>query len=90
MKLEDADRPIRAVRANGYFAHSGNAEGRWHRLSDHLSSVGRFALAFAGVAPWAGEAQLAGLLHDLGKYGDRFQARLRGKDGGLDHWSLGA
>lgn len=90
MKLEDAERPIKADRANGYFAHSGNADGRWHRLSDHLSSVGRFALAFAGVAPWAGEAQLAGLLHDLGKYGDRFQARLRGKDGGLDHWSLGA
>lgn len=36
------------------------------------------------------EAALAGLLHDLGKYGDRFQSRLRGQDSGLDHWSQGA
>ena len=30
------------------------------------------------------------MLHDLGKYGDRFQLRLQGKDSGLDHWSQGA
>lgn len=35
---------------------------------------------FARDQPWAEEARLAGLLHDLGKYGDRFQARLRGED----------
>jgi CRISPR-associated helicase Cas3/CRISPR-associated endonuclease Cas3-HD len=45
---------------------------------------------YAGNAPWADEARLAGLLHDLGKYADRFQARLHGKDYGLDHWSQGA
>lgn len=37
-----------------------------------------------------GRGSLAGLLHDLGKYADRFQARLRGEDSGLDHWSQGA
>jgi CRISPR-associated helicase Cas3/CRISPR-associated endonuclease Cas3-HD len=30
------------------------------------------------------------LLHDLGKYADRFQRRLEGKESGLDHWSQGA
>lgn len=40
--------------------------------------------------PWADEARLAGLLHDLGKYGDSFQARLRGDETGVDHWSIGA
>lgn len=36
------------------------------------------------------EAELAGLLHDLGKYGDFFQARLAGKERGIDHWSIRA
>jgi CRISPR-associated endonuclease/helicase Cas3 len=40
--------------------------------------------------PWHSEATLAGLLHDLGKYADSFQARLRGEGSGLDHWSIGA
>jgi len=39
---------------------------------------------------WADEAALAGLLHDLGKYGDLFQRRLKGEESGLDHWSAGA
>jgi CRISPR-associated helicase Cas3/CRISPR-associated endonuclease Cas3-HD len=39
---------------------------------------------------WSTEARLAGLLHDLGKFGDLFQARLRGEESGLDHWSAGA
>jgi hypothetical protein len=42
-----------------------------------------------GPPPWAAEADLAGLLHDIGKYGDLFQGRLRGEQAGIDHWSLG-
>lgn len=73
-----------------YFAHSANGYGNWHQLADHLASVSRMAKEF--LQGWNGteEAALAGLLHDLGKYGDRFQARLHGKDKGLDHWSQGA
>ena len=73
-----------------FYAHSANACGQWHRLSDHLRAVANLASRFAGNSPWAQEAALAGLLHDLGKYADRFQARLAGKDSGLDHWSQGA
>lgn len=73
-----------------YFAHSRNNHGQRHLLAEHLSSVGSIAYGFAGLANWASEVKLAGLLHDLGKYGDRFQARLRGEDSGLDHWSQGA
>jgi CRISPR-associated endonuclease Cas3-HD len=73
-----------------YYAHSENAVGIRHRLADHLSSVGRLAKEFAATTPFKEEAELAGFLHDLGKYGDRFQARLQGKDSGLDHWSQGA
>lgn len=73
-----------------FYAHSANAVGQRHRLSDHLGAVSKLASRFAGNLPWVQEAALAGLLHDLGKYADRFQARLEGKDSGLDHWSQGA
>ena len=33
---------------------------------------------------------MAGLLHDIAKYGDLFQGRLRGEQSGIDHWSVGA
>ncbi len=73
-----------------FFAHSANKNGDWHPLADHLSQVSKLAKDFSANASWQYESELAGLLHDLGKYGDRFQARLRGQDSGLDHWSQGA
>lgn len=73
-----------------YYAHSANSGGDWHGLADHLASVAATARGFAHFAPWATEAELAGLLHDLGKYGDLFQARLKGEASGIDHWSAGA
>lgn len=36
------------------------------------------------------EAKVAGLLHDLGKYGLLFQKRLAHEESGIDHWSAGA
>jgi CRISPR-associated helicase Cas3/CRISPR-associated endonuclease Cas3-HD len=59
-------------------------------LAEHLAGVSRLAQQFMCGAKGSEEAGLAGLLHDLGKYGDRFQLRLQGKDSGLDHWSQGA
>ncbi|MEY4195705.1 MAG: hypothetical protein RLZZ226_2073, partial [Pseudomonadota bacterium] len=73
-----------------HYAHSENCVGHKHRLLDHLSGVARLAEQFAVAAGTEAEARLAGLLHDLGKYADRFQKRLEGQDQGLDHWSLGA
>jgi len=73
-----------------YFAHSENRVGNRHPLCTHLIEVANLAKARAAGASWAEEAELAGLLHDLGKYGDRFQLRLEGMDSGLDHWSQGA
>lgn len=72
------------------FAHSANSHGVWHPLAAHLCSVGELAHEFAALTPWSQESRLAGLLHDLGKYGGRFQKRLLGEDSRLDHWSQGA
>lgn len=84
------ERTERAERHMLFHAHSANTVGIWHPLFDHLTSVSRLAREFAAVTPWADEARLSGLLHDLGKYGDLFQARLHGQASGLDHWSQGA
>lgn len=72
------------------YAHSENDVRHKHPLKKHLESVAKLAEEFAGKAWWKDEAALAGLLHDLGKYADLFQARLRGEEKGLDHWSPGA
>jgi CRISPR-associated endonuclease/helicase Cas3 len=73
-----------------YFAHSGNDQKEWDPLRAHLEAVAVQARGFAKFLDAEEDAYLAGLLHDLGKYGDLFQERLKGKESGLDHWSMGA
>lgn len=73
-----------------YLAHSANGVAHEHPLAQHLSAVAQLAGEFLSDCELAAHATAAGLLHDLGKYGDRFQDRLRGQDQGLDHWSAGA
>ncbi len=54
-------------------------ESGWQLLSVHLRNVAELAAGFAAPFGAADEARLAGLLHDLGKYRDEFQAYLRGE-----------
>lgn len=71
-----------------YIAHTP-ANGYPDPVICHLSHTTRLAGTFAaGFAPF--EADIAARAHDLGKYGDVFQRRLRGEASGVDHWSLGA
>lgn len=74
-----------------YFAHSGNKPdgGDWQRLPEHLLAVAELAGTMAAPLGLDRAARLAGLLHDLGKYTEPFQQRLRG---GLpvDHSTAGA
>jgi CRISPR-associated helicase Cas3/CRISPR-associated endonuclease Cas3-HD len=72
-----------------YFAHSENNHKHKHLAKEHLSSVSILAEKFATSTQWNGESSLSGKLHDLGKYADLFQKRLRGEESGLDHWSPG-
>ena len=72
------------------FAHSANRFSRWHPLAEHLADVERLVGEFAAGFSWLDEAVLAARCHDAGKAGLRFDDRLKGKEKGLDHWSIGA
>lgn len=73
-----------------YLAHSINDIGEAEPLSTHLLRVSRRAAEYAAVFGAEMDAGIAGLLHDVGKYGDLFQERLRREASRIDHWSPGA
>lgn len=73
-----------------YYAHTAPDDRAWEPLHEHLALVARRARSNAEPFGAGPEAYLAGLLHDLGKYGDCFQQRLRGLQSGVDHWALGS
>lgn len=73
-----------------FYAHSAPRREDWEPLRVHLERVGERAAAHAAAFGAADEARFAGLLHDLGKYGEVFTRRLEGLESGLDHWSAGA
>lgn len=52
-------------------------DGREHFLLDHLEGVGRLAREFASKWGAASYGEVAGLLHDLGKYASDFQDYIR-------------
>src|SRR5438045_432037 len=71
-----------------YYAHTANdvngkrlPECRWQPLKGHLQNVAKLAKEFARPLGMEAEAELAGLLHDLGKYRPEFQSYLRGERG---------
>lgn len=70
-------------------AHISEDGRRTQSVRDHL--LGTAALAEAFARPFGGQEQayLAGLLHDIGKYSDAFQRRLRGGPK-VDHATAGA
>ena len=72
-----------------YLAHRAE-DGREQSVLAHSQAVATLAAGFA--APFRAEkpAELAGLLHDIGKYSDAFQRRIRGENIQVDHSTAGA
>lgn len=71
-------------------AHYDSRSQDGEPLVEHLRLVAKRAREFAEAFSASNEAYVAGLLHDLGKYGEAFQRRLMGQLSGVDHWSSGA
>lgn len=76
------------------FAHSlpdRPDQAGWEPLSHHLSQVGDRAAAFATLFGAGELARAAGLLHDIGKCSEAYQAYIRGQQlKGPDHSTAGA
>ena len=96
--LGSSDAEISFYQMN-YYAHTAETtngerdpnKSRWQPLFEHLRNVAERAGQFAAPFGLADEAHLAGLLHDLGKYGKRFQRRLEDPSvRGINHWVHGA
>lgn len=75
-----------------YYAHSKPDidESEWQLLKDHLTQTGELAYELGRNAGLSDLAQVAGILHDIGKYSAAFQARLRGSNRRVDHATAGA
>lgn len=71
-----------------YFAHT-REDGEKQSLRDHLYGTAGLAASYARPA-LENSARFAGLLHDLGKYQEAFQRRLKGGRELVDHSVCGA
>lgn len=71
-----------------FLAHR-EEDGREQTVLEHLTNTARRAAAFATAFGGDEQALLAGLAHDLGKYSQAFQRRIRGSPEQVDHSSAG-
>jgi CRISPR-associated endonuclease/helicase Cas3 len=75
-----------------YYAHSkeGVDKSEWQPLIDHLTHTANLAFSLGQDAGISELAQVAGRLHDIGKYSQAFQHRLEGASRPVDHATAGA
>ena len=75
-----------------FYAHTkeGKPESEWQTVEEHTNEVARLAGDFANSFNAKNWGINVGLLHDLGKYQEEFQARIRGKKIHIDHATSGA
>ena len=71
-----------------YLAHL-TEDGREQTVLEHLAGTADLCSAFAAAFDAGEQGRLAGMAHDIGKYSDAFQRRLRGGPR-VDHASAGA
>lgn len=67
-----------------FAAHHRKTDDQWQTLPEHLFGVAALALLFADKLKLGKLGELLGLLHDLGKYSQAFQAYLKSATGALN------
>jgi len=72
-----------------YLAHLAQ-DGRKQTIQAHLNQTADLCKRFAAAFGAEEQGRLAGLAHDIGKYSDAFQRRLRGSTERVDHATAGA
>ncbi|GGX56680.1 CRISPR-associated endonuclease Cas3'' [Saccharospirillum salsuginis] len=83
---------MHAIQKPVFYAHSTGSTDQcdWHLLSAHLLASGHLAAEFAKHFGASDLAEVAGRLHDVGKYTQPFQRRLYGDSVRVDHSTRGA
>ena len=72
-----------------YLSHRSE-DGREESVLQHLYETAQMTAEFAEAFHAEEQGQLSGMLHDIGKYSDAFQRRLRGSPEQVDHATAGA
>lgn len=72
-----------------YYAKTAE-NGHQITVKEHCTAVAEMAQLFGNEIGYGKEAYLAGMFHDFGKYGTRFQNVLLGKEQRIDHAICGA
>lgn len=72
-----------------YLAHIAE-DGRRQTVAEHLWGTAELCAGFAAAFGAEEQGRLAGLAHDIGKYSEAFQRRLRGSPEQVDHATAGA
>ena len=73
-----------------YIAHSQNAQGIEQSMSHHCNGVATIMRSFCLSSEFEDLYHLCGLLHDLGKYDEKFQTYIRGNGSKEPHAIWGA
>lgn len=74
-----------------YLAHSPTEDNpKGQPLIEHLDNVSRLSTNFSDKFGAKSRGRFMGKLHDIGKYSDAFQQKLRGKNQFVDHSTAGA
>lgn len=73
-----------------YLAHISEDRRRTQTLQEHLIKTAETARQFASAFGHGDWGYVCGLAHDIGKYSEDFQKRIRGSEKRVDHATAGA